>query len=90
LHLSKLKKDAVGRNTGGIRIFVVDALEYTIYRGCSMSYELELEIATNIQFKNFSHDREGLTAALNIIEQNKSIIVAATIISSRDGVVYTF
>lgn len=55
-----------------------------------MSYELELETKTNIQFKNFSHDREGLTAALNIIEQNKLIIVAATITSSRDGVVYTF
>jgi hypothetical protein len=55
-----------------------------------MSYELELETATNIQFKNFSHDREGLTAALNIIEQNKLVIIAAIITSSRDGIIYTF
>jgi hypothetical protein len=55
-----------------------------------MSYEVQLETATNIQFKNFSHDREGLAAALNLIEQNKLVIVAATIISSGDRVVYTF
>ena len=55
-----------------------------------MNYELELETATNIQFKNFSHDRKGLTEALSIIEKNKLVIIAATITSSRDGIIYTF
>jgi hypothetical protein len=53
-----------------------------------MTYELELETETNIQFKNFTHNRDGLTEALTAIEQNKSVIVAATITSSRDGVIF--
>jgi hypothetical protein len=53
-----------------------------------MSYELELETATNIQFKNFPHTREGLLAALSIIEKNKSIVISAIIVSSRDGEVF--
>jgi hypothetical protein len=53
-----------------------------------MNYELELETATNIQFKNFPHTREGLLAALSIIEKNKSTIIVATIVSSRDGIVF--
>ena len=53
-----------------------------------MSYELELETATNIQFRNFSHDRDGLMEALSIIEKNKLTLIAATIVSSRDGVVF--
>lgn len=55
-----------------------------------MNYELELETATNIRFKNFPHTREGLSEALSIIEKNKSTIIVAKITSSRDGIVVTF
>jgi hypothetical protein len=53
-----------------------------------MNYELQLKTATNIQFKNFPHNRGGLTAALTIIENNKSIVISAIIVSSRDGEVF--
>lgn len=71
-----------------LRVLYVDTMQMLTYSAISMSYELELETATNICFKNFPHNREGLNAALSLIEKNKSIVIAAKITSSRDGIVF--
>lgn len=80
--------NATDRNIGDILLFGCWQWIMVYYSNRSMNYELELETATNIQFKNFPHTREGLLAALSIIEKNKSTIIVATIVSSRDGIVF--
>lgn len=53
-------------------------------------YELMIETASNISYSNFPHTRKGYEAALHRIEKNKSNLIAATIVSNRDGKVYDF
>jgi len=54
----------------------------------SLNYELEIETHSNIRILQFSHNREGFTQALELIDSLKKDLVSAKIISTRDGVVY--
>lgn len=55
----------------------------------SNSYELMMETDTNIIICNFPHNRKGINNAFNAIK-NQSNLIAATITSIRDGVIYEF
>jgi hypothetical protein len=55
-----------------------------------MNYEVEMEFKESILICNFPHNREGLMAALDKINQAKNKLIAATVTSSRDGIVAIF
>jgi hypothetical protein len=55
-----------------------------------LNYELELDTHSNIRILQFSHDREGFTQALELIDSFKKDLISAKIISTRDGVVYNY
>ena len=88
LFLFFIGKSAAGRNVGGIRIFIVDTTESTIYAVFTMSYEVEIEFKESILLCTYDHNRQGLQAAFDKINQLKKELIAAIIISDRDGVIY--
>ena len=55
-----------------------------------MKYELILETATCLSFSVFPHDRKGLIAAFDRVneERNKDGFQSAKIVSDRDGEVF--
>lgn len=55
-----------------------------------MFYELMIENPTQIIIQSFPHTRKGLQTAFGLISKNRLTIVQATIISGRDGLIYTY
>lgn len=54
-----------------------------------MKYEVEIEFKESILLCTYAHTHQGFKAALEKINQFREQIVGATIISERDGVVFT-
>lgn len=56
-----------------------------------MNYELQTETTTCLSFSIFAHTREGLTLAFERIQElrNAGNLLFASIVSSRDGEVYS-
>lgn len=55
-----------------------------------LNYEVELETNSNIRIVNFSHNREGFTQAMDLIELTRKDLISAKITSTRDGEVYNY
>lgn len=55
-----------------------------------LNYEVELETKSNIRTVNFSHNREGFTQAMDLIESMRKDLISAKITSTRDGEVYNY
>ena len=65
-----------------------DCTQYAIYAVFTMNYEVEIEFKESILLCTFAHNRQGLQAAFDKINQFKKELIAATITSARDGVIY--